>query len=1198
MLKSKMRFLVLSMVMISMLAFSFAYATSDYTDIDNHWAQSEVEQWSNLGIIKGFEGLFRPDDNITRGEMAVILDRILQYVDKAENKFVDLPQDFYTDAILKANYVGVMLGDAYTPQPVVRPVDNITRQEAVVMICRALSIEESTKENKFTDKDEMADYAIGYINAMTEKGYINGYGDTFKPLDNITRAEVVKILDNTIAKIYNVEGTYTEDIEGLVIINTPNVRLKGMTIKGDLIISEGVGDKEVYLEDITVKGDVYARGGGENSVYILGNSNIQNIVISKNSSGGIRISVDDGSTVKEINVDKGESIILTGNLGIITLNADADINLVDAKLDSLNVKSDDAKISIDKKSEVKDLVIDNKTNLEIKGNVDNLQINKDAAETQINIAGTGKVDAFVTDAKVSVNNDGEINKATVNANEVVISGDKPKTVDIDKTVDVKPVDDKGTEVPATPTPKPSSGGGSSRPADKTAPTVEITCDLDDVTNPEAIMYTLKFSEEVTGFDIDDITVTGGTKGTLTKINDTEYKLDVIISEAIQTVTVEAESCTDLAGNKIALTTKTETIGADITADADFTTARDDDKKIFILNNADGQRNALVLANDFTLANGERLLIPSGKYIYIQDEQTITLQSGSIVKLFDGTSQVLAQGEFIIDSGASVMVQKEGDYFKYIGNDENSFYKLTNGTATISVVNTNKMGITLNGNTILQKGGTLRNTEQICSGDELTIRDGKTLTIAPDTVLEILSGGKLTVEENASIVNNGTVNIYGEIHLSDTNQLTGNNSYIIDTTGTNNGAMYVGVNPYIKEAGAVVTLVDGTASIKSNENSGATVEIITGEATINSANQGPREDFEGYYLIGVKDEYKVNTNASLKIADLGDDFLGVMLTGTLEIAGTAHKSLDDKIYSNKNAAGNNIGITSLKIEGVSYSPTFGNSPAGTKYSWNGSKWDCVAKSVNVTLDLATKTTELFSKFYNKSKDTALTPTDAQYYIQVASGLATTPTSVKIGSEVFDTENVDVSMGNDNHIKLPAWKIVEGNLLIAIPILSLESSPSGKVSIDIDNDDSTEIIVTVSNAGTQLSVVSATALGTIPSEYTNTVEYTGGTVTQTIDHGHGYLGILLNDGTNDITDVQKVFTKKIYEKEQGATSLSYGVTETEGKENATIGFYAAGYKDGAFSVDEVKVRNIEYTVAVVGKGTVTIPIVVNKTAKEAI
>ncbi|MBC7193913.1 N-acetylmuramoyl-L-alanine amidase [Marinobacter sp.] len=49
----------------------------------NHWAASSIERLAQLGIIKGdAQGNFRPEDPITRAEVAALLDRILKLLGK------------------------------------------------------------------------------------------------------------------------------------------------------------------------------------------------------------------------------------------------------------------------------------------------------------------------------------------------------------------------------------------------------------------------------------------------------------------------------------------------------------------------------------------------------------------------------------------------------------------------------------------------------------------------------------------------------------------------------------------------------------------------------------------------------------------------------------------------------------------------------------------------------------------------------------------------------------------------------------------------------------------------------------------------------------------------------------------------------------------------------------------------------------
>jgi hypothetical protein len=46
---------------------------------DNHWAKASIERLAKLGIIKGDEqGNFRPDEPLTRAQLAAVLDRLLK----------------------------------------------------------------------------------------------------------------------------------------------------------------------------------------------------------------------------------------------------------------------------------------------------------------------------------------------------------------------------------------------------------------------------------------------------------------------------------------------------------------------------------------------------------------------------------------------------------------------------------------------------------------------------------------------------------------------------------------------------------------------------------------------------------------------------------------------------------------------------------------------------------------------------------------------------------------------------------------------------------------------------------------------------------------------------------------------------------------------------------------------------------------
>ena len=129
--KKLLAILLSAALLVSTLPGAFA---AGYDDTAGHWAQEQIDSFSQLGLIKGYNGAFRPDDSITRGEMAVILDRMMDYQTAADNRFTDLDDNFYTDAILKPEtYYARNLLSVMPEQYKVSPEDSIyTKIQTVV----------------------------------------------------------------------------------------------------------------------------------------------------------------------------------------------------------------------------------------------------------------------------------------------------------------------------------------------------------------------------------------------------------------------------------------------------------------------------------------------------------------------------------------------------------------------------------------------------------------------------------------------------------------------------------------------------------------------------------------------------------------------------------------------------------------------------------------------------------------------------------------------------------------------------------------------------------------------------------------------------------------------------------------------------------------------------------------------------------
>ena len=239
-------------------------ARAAYQDTAGHWAGSAIEKWSEeYGILNGYEdGTFRPDNTITRGAFAGIMSRFLQYIETADPAaFSDTAGDFWETDILKLNAAGVYLGNGGKALI----YNNITRQQAVAMIGRAFGLEQTEGDLPYVDGAAVADYARGYLLTMHNAGYITDLGPDFcfRPTDAITRAEVVNILNNMIAVLFQSSGEHSRNVEGTAMINAANgAELLNMDISGDLIIAPGVIGT-VALRDVTLSGQVRNLGNAQ-----------------------------------------------------------------------------------------------------------------------------------------------------------------------------------------------------------------------------------------------------------------------------------------------------------------------------------------------------------------------------------------------------------------------------------------------------------------------------------------------------------------------------------------------------------------------------------------------------------------------------------------------------------------------------------------------------------------------------------------------------------------------------------------------------------------------------------------------------------------------------------------------------------------------------------------------------------------------
>lgn len=441
-----------------------------------HWAYEALNSAVQNGILRGESQHLYPAQNLTRAEMAAIINRVFGAEEQADiARFTDVQTSdwFYAD-LAKAVGMGTFVGDG----SLMNPNQVMSRQDVMLVLARALKLDtaDTSNLNAYTDCAQIADYAKGAVAAMLKAGYISGFTDqTFRPQDSLTREQMAQILYNIFEKYINVSGTYTGDQSGNVIVNVPGVTLKDTTIAGDLIIGDGVGNGTVTLDNVTVQGRVLVRGGGENSLRIVNNSNVGSVIVTKSASGKLRILSSDGARVDMVYVDDGQdTLILEGTFKNVAVESDNEMLLKNAVVTQLSVNAaaanvtiesgsvsntvigaaaSKAKLSVGKDADMGMIDVASDASIDIAGSVAHLVI---APSTQGNASVSVQDDAVVTTLEVKKDAGAVIQAADSATIKDIVASDQDK-ITIEASTDKK----QELEDQVTSGDKPASGSSGS-----------------------------------------------------------------------------------------------------------------------------------------------------------------------------------------------------------------------------------------------------------------------------------------------------------------------------------------------------------------------------------------------------------------------------------------------------------------------------------------------------------------------------------------------------------------------------------------------------------------------------------------------------------------------------------------------------------------------------------------------------------------
>ena len=180
----------------------------DFEDVsEDAWYSESVEYVYHRAIMEGIEkNLFGVDHSTTRAMIVTMIWRLEGHpVVNVPIKFVDVPAElWYSEAVRWAASEGIVIG---VTEELFKPEDNITREQMAAIIFRYAQYKKVAPEGAwaikvdYPDLNTVAEYALEPLMYCTLKKLMVGRdGGAFEPRSDATRAEIAVIfhrfLDN------------------------------------------------------------------------------------------------------------------------------------------------------------------------------------------------------------------------------------------------------------------------------------------------------------------------------------------------------------------------------------------------------------------------------------------------------------------------------------------------------------------------------------------------------------------------------------------------------------------------------------------------------------------------------------------------------------------------------------------------------------------------------------------------------------------------------------------------------------------------------------------------------------------------------------------------------------------------------------------------------------------------------------------
>ena len=192
-----------------LLTTSISFASSNFSDVENHWADTYIEYLASQGLISGFpDGTFKPNATLTRAQVSSMLSNNLNLNPEPAN-FPDVGSSHWANGHIGAVVSqGIMNG---YPDGTFKPDNPMTRAEVAAVIASAYNLTQSTSTNPFSDLNQNH-WSFSNVMALMDNYVISGYPDGhFRPNNSMTRAEFAAVMSKAINPQFTQSATLSSE---------------------------------------------------------------------------------------------------------------------------------------------------------------------------------------------------------------------------------------------------------------------------------------------------------------------------------------------------------------------------------------------------------------------------------------------------------------------------------------------------------------------------------------------------------------------------------------------------------------------------------------------------------------------------------------------------------------------------------------------------------------------------------------------------------------------------------------------------------------------------------------------------------------------------------------------------------------------------------------------------------------------------